>query len=155
MNRILFILFKVLIITVSCSSLKSLNHQDMSAQGIEGHVYKVSGNRMPSPDRKLSPPAGVSTYLYIFPLTNLNQVSRIDGASLFSDIRTKMITKVQTDSNGYFKIDLQPGHYSLFTKKDNLYFSNLYDKDNNIAPVEVFAGKVTKVDFTIDYDAVY
>jgi hypothetical protein len=155
MIRILFILFKVLIITVSCSSLKPVNHLDMTAQGIEGHVYRVSGNRMPSPDRKLSPPTGVKTFLYIYALTNLNQVSRVDGSSLFFNIRTKMITKVETDSNGYFKVNLKPGHYSLFTKKDDHFFANLYDKDNNIAPVEVVAGKMTKVDFTIDYDAVY
>src|ERR1700693_2268545 len=155
MNKILFLLFRILIITGSCSSIKSATAQRMPQQGIEGYVYRISGNQMPSPDRKLSPPKGIKTTLYIFELTNLDQVTR-QGQSAFSySIKTKLVSKIQTDTNGYFKISTEPGHFSLFTKKDALFFANWFDKDNNIAPAEVIQGKMTKVEFTVDYDAVY
>ncbi len=127
----------------------------MPQQGIEGYVYKISGNQMPSPGAKPRPPKGIKTVLYIYQLTNLNQVQRQAQSAFYNSINTKFISKVETDSNGYFKINLAPDRYSLFAKKNELFFANWFDKDNNIAPVEVTPGKFSKVEFRIDYDAVY
>jgi hypothetical protein len=135
--------------------MKTTNAQNMLPQGIEGYIYRISGNQMPSPDAKPSSPKGMKTILYIYQLTNLNQVQRQAQSPFYFSIRTKFITKVETDSNGYFKINLAPGRYSLFTKKDELFFANWFDKDNNIAPTEVLPGKFVKVEFRVDYDAVY
>jgi hypothetical protein len=155
MTKILFLLFQTLMITVCCSSIKNKNPRKRLQQGIEGYVYRVSGNQMPSPDRKPSPPKGIKTTLYIFELTNLGQVTRQGQSAFYYSIKTKLVSKIQTDTNGYFKISTEPGRYSLFTKKDELFFANWFDKDNNIAPAEVLQGKMTKVEFTVDYDAVY
>jgi hypothetical protein len=155
MTKILFLLFQALMITVCCSSIKSKSLRKLPQQGIEGYVYRVSGNQMPSPDRKLSPPKGIKTTLYIFELTNLGQVIRQGQSAFYLSIKTKLISKIQTDTNGYFKISTEQGRYSLFTKKNELFFANWFDKDNNIAPAEVLQGKMTKVEFTVDYDAVY
>ena len=124
-------------------------------QGIEGYVVRISGNQMPSPDRKPSTPKGIKTTLYIFSLTNLNQVTKQGQSSFYSSIQTKLVRKIQTDSNGHFKVALPVGHYSLFVKKDTLFYANWFDADNNIAPVEVTAQKMTKVEFKFDYDASY
>ena len=127
----------------------------MQQQGIEGYVYKISGNQMPSPGAKSSPPKPIKAVLYIYQLTNLNQAQRKGQSAFYYSIKTKFIAKTETDSNGYFKINLEPGRYSLFTKKDELFFSNLFDKDNNISPVEVLPAKFSKVEFSVDYDAIY
>jgi hypothetical protein len=142
-------------ISVSCSSVKNSTPQRMPQQGIEGYVYRVSGNQMPSPDRKPVAPKGIKTTLYIYQLTNISQTIRQGQTAFYSSIKTKLISKIGTDSNGYFKISIGPGRYSLFTKKDELFFANWFDKDNNIAPAEVLPGKMTKIEFTVDYDAVY
>ena len=155
MTKILFSVFWILMINISFSSIKNATPQSMPQQGIEGYVYRVSGNQMPSPDRKLSPPKGIKTTLYIYQLTNISQVIRQGQSAFYSLIKTKLISKIETDANGYFKISIEPGRYSLFTKKDELFFANWFDKDNNIAPAEVHPGKMTKVEFTVDYDAVY
>jgi hypothetical protein len=133
----------------------SSNEQGGKGQGIEGHVYRISGNQMPSPDIKPSPLKGVRTTLYVYGLTNLSQVLRHDQGPFYESVQTRLIRKVETDSTGYFKIQLPVGRYSLFTKKGTLFFANWFDGNNNIAPVEVVAKKMTKVVFKIDYDASY
>jgi len=124
-------------------------------QGIEGYVYRISGNQMPSPDIKPTPPKGIKTALYIFDLTNISQTVRQGQSSFYLSVKTKLIKKVETDSTGYFKVKLPTGHYSLFTKKAELFYANWFDGNNNIAPVEVLPRKLSRVEFKIDYDAYY
>ncbi len=47
--------------------------------GLEGYIFRISGNRMPSPDAKLSPPKGIKAVLYIYELTSLSQVTKQGG----------------------------------------------------------------------------
>ncbi|HSZ87148.1 MAG TPA: hypothetical protein VK787_14040, partial [Puia sp.] len=145
----------VLLIIVCCSSFKIKDSTNKISQGIEGHVYFISGNQMPSPGRKPSSPKGIKTTLYIYQLTNINQVTRQGQSVFYSAVITKLITKVESDTTGYFKVQLEPGSYSLFTKKGALFYASIFDKDNNIAPVQVLAGKITKAEVRIDYDATY
>jgi hypothetical protein len=155
MNKILFYALGVLLIVVSCSSSKIKNSINKISQGIDGHVYFVSGNQMPSPNRKPSSPKGIKTTLYIYQLTNINQVTRQGQSVFYSAVNTKRITKIESDTTGYFKVQLEPGNYSIFTKKGALFYASIFDKDNNIAPVQVLAGKITKAEVRIDYDATY
>lgn len=122
-------------------------------QGIKGKVYHVSGNQMPSPDLPPAKPKGMQATLYVYELTNINQVSV--AGSFYKNISTRLVKEITTDEKGYFKAKLQPGVYSLFLKKDNLFYSNIFDDKNNIHPFEVKKGKWTKEDFKADYGAVY
>jgi hypothetical protein len=126
-----------------------------SSSGIKGRVLWVSGNHMPSPDRKAPPDKGIKTTLYIFELTNLSQVTRKGESAFYISIRTNLLKTVHTDTSGYFKVYLPPGHYSLFCKKGELYYANWFDSSNDIAPVQVTAQEMTQVTFKIDYDASY
>ena len=155
MNKILFYLSGVLLITTSCSSAQIKKSASKINQGIEGYIYYISGNQMPSPDKKSSPPKGIKTTLYIYQLTNINQVTRQGQSPFYSFVKTKIIKKTESDSTGYFKVQLEPGKYSLFTKNGALFYANIFDNNNNIAPVEVIAGKITKVEIKIDYTATY
>jgi hypothetical protein len=124
-------------------------------QGIEGHVYRLSGNQMPSPDRKPNRGQGIATTLYIYELTNLHQVTRVGQSTFYSLIRSKLLKTIQSDSSGSFQVYLPEGQYSLFTKIHELFYANLFDAQGNIAPVQVFANQMTKVEFKIDFDASY
>jgi len=108
-------------------------------QGIKGHIYLVKGNQMPSPDRPMPAPAGMKTTLYIYELTNTSQAEKQDG--FYRTISTKLVKEVNSDENGYFKAKLKPGWYSLFVKKGDLFYSNIFDDKNNIHPVEVKKGE--------------
>ena len=124
-------------------------------QGIEGHIYRISGNQMPSPDVKPTPPQGVKTILYVFDLTNLTQVNRQGASTFYTSVGTRLVKKAETDSSGYFKISLPPGNYSLFVKIGSLYYANWFDGSDHIAPVHVKPGEFAQVTFKMDYDASY
>lgn len=141
------------VICLSLFSFRPLQQEFCRRQGLKGHVYLVRGNQMPSPDRPSSQPPGMKTTLYIYELTNLSQVSR-DGA-FYKSISTRLIKEVKTDQNGYFKIKLPPGQYSLFVKKDDLFYSSVFDDKNNIHPVEVRKGEWKEENFQANWGAVY
>ena len=93
--------------------------------------------------------------LYIYRLTNINEVSREGNSPFYRSISTEPVKQVQTDENGYFKIKLKPGFYSLFVKKGELFYSSQFDEKNNIHPIEVKKGNTTEVVFRTNYDALY
>ena len=122
-------------------------------QGIEGTVFRTGGNRMPAPDRKPSVPKnGVRATIYIYELTNISQVDRIGQQPYYQAIHTRLIRQVDTDEKGHFKVMLPAGQYSLFTKKGDLFYATRRDEKNNLAPVEVLPGKITKVDGNVESD---
>ncbi|MBL7739162.1 MAG: hypothetical protein JNK14_08075 [Chitinophagaceae bacterium] len=123
-------------------------------QGIKGHVYLVKGNQMPSPDVPPSPGRGFATTLYIYELTHNSQTTIQNGA-FYTSVATKLVKEIQTAEDGSFKVKLKPGKYSLFVKKGDLFYSNVFDGNNNIHPVEVKKGEWAEEDFKADYDAVY
>jgi hypothetical protein len=136
-----------------------LQSAGMRAQnsGIEGKVYQLSGNRMPSPPRhpgdtiRRSPEGpGVKGTVCVFELTNDSQVSRQGTSPWCEAVHTRLIRQVDTDDKGNFKIQLPPGTYSVFTKKDNLFYAGRRDEQNNIAPVKVLPGKMTRVDCSVE-----
>jgi hypothetical protein len=145
----------ILQLAISLTVLLTAGYGQNKKTGIEGYIFRISGNRMPSPDVKLSPPKGVKAVLYIYQLTNLSQVTKVGESAFYSDINTKLVQSITSDDSGYFFASLPPGEYSLFTKKDALFFANNFDGDNHIAPVKVQPHKVTQVNVNIDYDAVY
>jgi hypothetical protein len=112
-NLVIFILF--------CVGMLNSSFIFCKRQGIEGRVLLVTGNQMPSPDRPLSPGKGIKTTVYIYELTNTSQVSRVDHSAFYSSINSKLVKKVETKENGYFKVKLSPGRYSLFLQKDTLF----------------------------------
>jgi len=124
-------------------------------QGIEGQILEISGNQMPSPSIKPSAPKGIRTMLYIFELTTLDQVTRQANTPFYSAVSTRLVQTAWSDTAGYFKVQLKAGRYSLFTRNGRLYYANLFDGENHIAPVEVYAGKMTKTVVKIDALAHY
>ena len=126
-------------------------------QGIEGVARRITGNRMPSPKYHPGPPAGTQATICVFELTNQDQVTNSGGAGLYSAVHTTLVRQTDTDDSGHFLIPLPPGTYSVFTKKGRLFYATRRDDKNNIAPVEVLPGKMTRVDCNVESDhaAVY
>jgi len=128
-------------------------------QGIKGHVYLIKGNQMPSPDIKPAPAKGYSTTICVYELTNINQVKRAVNSPFYSSIQTKLIKEIKSNKDGFFKVALKKGEYSLFVKvvikKDTFFYANRLDGRSNLFPVNVENCKYTEVEFKADYDAVY
>jgi hypothetical protein len=123
--------------------------------GIQGFVYEVKGNQMPSPDEKRAPPKGIRTDVYIYELTNSGQTQAGLHPGFYKSISSKLIKQVSTDNKGFFKVKLPPGKYSLFTKVDSVFYANIFDEHNNIYPVEVQKKKMTEVVIRQDFNAAY
>ncbi len=140
-------------------------------QGIEGTARSISGNQMPSPRRRPgqqrdpsenwhpSDPgtrqtAGrpTATTICVFRLANQTQAAGAGRAGLYRSVQTPLVQEADTDDSGRFRILLPPGTYSVFTKKGALFYATRRDEKNNIAPVEVLPGKMTRVDCSVASD---
>ncbi len=156
--RCLFML-KLMFILVFAACSHSLHPASAAAgsgsgeQGIEGTVFSAGGNQMPAPGMKRSAPKdGIRAVIYVFELTGINQADRASGGGYYTTIHTRMVQQADTDDKGHFKILLPAGHYSIFTKKGDLFYASRMDEKNNIAPVEVLPGIFTKVDCRVESD---
>ena len=100
--------------------------------------------------------AGVKATVCIFPLTSDSQVVRpagVGGSSpYYQAVLTHLIRQVDTDDKGYFQVVLPPGTYSVFTKKGDLFYATQRDEMNNIAPVKVLPGKITRIQCSVESD---
>jgi hypothetical protein len=145
------IMLKLLLIgLLGCTSHVQRSPGD---QGIEGIVFSAGGNLMPAPNRKPSPPRdGIRATIYIYELTNISQVDRVGQAPYYKAIHTRLIQQADTDDKGHFKVLLPAGRYSIFTKKGDLFYASRRDEKNNIAPVAVLTGKITKVECSVESD---
>jgi hypothetical protein len=121
-------------------------------QGIEGTARRISGNHMPSPKYKPGPPPGVRSTICVFRLTSQTQVTGAGKTGLYRSVRTPLVQQADTDDSGHFRILLPPGTYSVFTKKGSLFYATRRDEKNNIAPVEVLPGKITRVECSVESD---
>ena len=141
--------------TTSVKTAQVQQSQATIKQGITGRILWEAGNQMPSPD---APPTeskrGVERTVYIYELTNANQVTTQDGV-FHTNIQTNLVSQVVTDANGNFSVALEPGKYSLFTKEEKGLYANLFDGGMNIFPVEVKEGQVSTIEFLINYQASY
>jgi len=155
MSKNIFIIFFVLLTIIACTSVKTQNTALKTEQGIDGYVYKTSGNLMPMPGKAAAKPTGIASTIFIYEMTNIKDVVRIDNSPWYSSIHKKLITTTQSDSTGHFNLQLPVGDYSLFTKTGQLFYANLFDSENNIAAVKVEAGKLTKTVIKVDAGATY
>lgn len=132
--------------------------RDQSA-GIEGQVFWVEGNQMPqlseNKKQEAAEQAGKPTKrtLRIHELTHINQANL--GDYLFGDIETPLVKEVETNEEGYFKVELPPGRYSIFTVEEKGYFANVFDLDSYIHPVTIEKSGWNRIKILIDYQATY
>jgi hypothetical protein len=130
-----------------------INLTVIAQQGIKGQLYLVTGNQMPSPDRKPVPGKGVVREIYIYKLTNMTEVEQEDG--FYKKVHTQFVKSQFSKADGTFKIKLPPGRYSLFVKENMGLHANLFDSENNISPFTIERKVYTRMTVTINYAATY
>lgn len=147
-NSLIFLL----LICTSCAVLKQ------GTQGIEGQVTWLEGNQMPKiSDEKTEEtnPDGtpIQRVILVYPLTNLEDAKMENG--LFQSIATDPILEIETNAEGKFSIELDPGNYSIFTQEEDGIFANSFDVEGNIQPVTIKSGKWQTLNIKINYKAYY
>jgi hypothetical protein len=162
-NKILF-LFSLSLILLSCSdnSVGTIYPPDnfnkvTISQGVWGNVWFWEGNFMPSTDNssngKIIP---VIREIYVYEATRFDSVEKDSSNYVFiRSIYSNLITKVNSDKDGFFQVTLPVGRYSFFVKEDSLFFANESDGDGYLMSAEVNENKVTKRQIDINYKAAY
>lgn len=152
MKKNLFFAIPLLVSIAACSSVKS-TRSSVIVQGITGTVTEFTGNAMPHKDAPRAAGKGIYSEIYVYEKTNISQVIRQGDAPLYTSVSTKQVASVKTDSSGHFIVALPVGSYSVFVKRGSLFYANRFDAANNIAPVQVEEGKLTRADVSVTLNA--
>lgn len=123
-------------------------------QGIQGQVLEQKGNKMPQKARALSKGEGYATQVYIFEPTTIQSAEQLSG-SIFKLPSTHLIGVYTTDSIGQFRVQLNPGKYSVFAKYLNGYYAASFNQLNELGIVQVLPGTYTAIDVIISAKASY
>ena len=108
---------------------------------------------MPSPGQKFSQGQPVKRKIFIYELTTREQATA--NGTLYTNIKTNLIAQTQSDTTGYYAVNVPPGKYSVFIEEKGGLFASIFDGDGNINPVEVKPGIITKTDIIINNKAFY
>lgn len=124
---------------------------------IKGRVVRESGNQMPSPDLPPAEPKGYNSTVYFFEPFKpqySNMSSSLNG--VFKEIRTKEIARVKTDVEGFFRIKLFPGNYSVVTAMDSVrFYGAVQDGEGFVNRYSFKKGQRYNLQLKANWDAVY
>ena len=148
MAKMITIMMILSIVNAACHPHKVQIAVTLPKQGIVGTVLQLTGNRMPAKNAKPSKPKAISTTVYVYEKTNISQTTRLGSGATYTAIHTHQVASVITDSLGKFMFLLPVGSYSLFIQKQNGYYANSFDANNNINVVVVEKDKLTAVTIT-------
>ena len=124
------------------------------SEGIQGYIYKVSGNQMPMKGKPgKAKGKSIVSELWIYKATTLQQAQ--GSMPLFSKINTLLAVKVKSDSTGYYQAALPAGVYSVFVKEGDQLFAAETDGQGILNPAVVTAGKITSRNITLTTGALY
>jgi hypothetical protein len=151
MKQVLFCVFIVLLISVSCKTQKVSTVQS----GIEGTVTEETGNQMPMVGGSAGAPKAFKTTVYIYDSTNISKAKQVGTSPLFLSVNTRLVQKLDTDEAGRFSAALPAGTYSVFVLKGGAFFANQFDQKNNIGICRVEVGKQTHIQIKVNTDATY
>jgi hypothetical protein len=126
-------------------------------QGVYGTVFFTEGNCMPGSvgstfSCRTCP---VVRKVQIYEYTTFSDVTPLSpGSTFFTKVNTKLIREVQTDANGFFEVNLQPGSYSMMVVENGLFYANRSDGQGGIQPISITTGKQNAT-FDINYKAAF
>ncbi len=144
-THLLFIFLSML-----CINLKPVQKLK---QGICGTILLKQGNQMPGPGRVLSSGQPVIREVWVYQLTNISETKT--SGTVFTGIKTVLVSKTCSNAKGYFELALPVGRYSVFVMEKEGLYANYFDGKGSINPVEVLKDSLTKRDILITNKAVF
>ena len=147
-------LLAIAVLTIIACTMQKTNLGKPIKQGIEGHIYLVTGNQMPMKGKPIQRHGkGIVREVWIYKATTMQQAE--GQTPLFTKINTSLAAKVKSDSTGHYQAALPAGLYSVFVKEGNQYFASESDGTGTLNPAEVLTAKVTTRNITVNHDAAY
>lgn len=142
---------------VNLEELYEFNRNKVSiSQGISGTLITMEGNCMPmigegnseSSCRAFPVMRKIQIYDYTLP-------SDVEGyGPQYEAVSTSLIGETESDKDGFFQFQIEPGKYSIFIIEKGKYYANEGAGDGGINPVLISNDSVTIRNLKIDY-AVY
>ena len=151
---------KLLLFSVVLMILSDCVSQNLRTgkQGILGEIRWIEGNVMPTAEDTsyINKTEGepVKRVIYIYKAIKRDEAKPYDGV-FYTDIKTELIRKIKSNTQGKFQVSLPPGKYSLFVKEKGGLFANTFDGENYINPVTVQPEKFTEIQILVNYRAFY
>jgi hypothetical protein len=124
---------------------------DPIVQGVKGLVTVLSGNQMPRIGAPPAVPQPYPTTVFFYEPTDITRTLQWNQGPLFTNIYTKLIATVDTDSTGAFTAKLPVGTYSVFVQAGQQFYANNFDIRNNINLVTVDKGKLAEMNIVVNY----
>lgn len=126
-------------------------------QGVYGIVHFTQGNCMPTIDRTPTDcqTCPVKRKVRIYAYTRLaDAIVDPMQSGFFTSFSTRLITEVESDANGFFQVNLQPGTYTMVVVENGKLYAKNGDGSGGINPFTVDAG-IKQVDISITYKATF
>lgn len=124
-------------------------------QGVEGRVIVQNKHYMPLRNPKIKDniiqEKGIKSEIIVFKKINLQDVQHVQkNGTFFATIPYKIIKKMVSDSNGFFKSYLPAGEYSLLLKKGDGYYCNEYNYDTTLKQtflhvLKIYPNKISNI----------
>jgi hypothetical protein len=115
-------------VDIGCGMGVCCKKTDQKQYLLYGYVDLKEGNCMPPIDPSRCTTKRIITQIAVFPKTNIDQVVNNYYRPVIGPI--KMAVSNADDIEGYYKINLEPGAYSIFakdSKENNDFYCNSFD----------------------------
>lgn len=145
-----YLIPSAIIFLFACSGLKRASQ---AKQGLEGYIYLLRGNQMPSPGKPVNKGRAVPRDIYIYEPTTIGQTTGRSPA--FESVKTKLIARAKSDSLGHFFVNLPAGNYSIFVKEGAYLFAAENDGAGVLNPVQINTNIITQKNLTINLNSVF
>jgi len=124
--------------------------------GIWGTVSSMEGNCMPmiGPGPSACSHCPVKRTVKIYELATYHQATPQDLHGFYTSINTPLVKELETDSQGFYQIDLAPGRYTVVIVENNKLYTFGFNSDGSLSPVH-FEGGLLKTDLSMMYKAAF
>ncbi len=136
-----------------CAAVKD-HASKKTIEGIRGYIFEQQGSAMPLKGKTSSKGVAISTIIYVFEPTQINQVEGLNGP-ICSKVNTRLLDSATSDREGNYFMALKPGKYTLLVKYESGYFVPFFSGMNELAIIQIQPNRVSDLDIIVNAKASY
>lgn len=125
--------------------------------GVWGTVSNMEGDFMPMvpPCNSCGHHCPVQRTVKIYEYTLFSEgVTSEPFSGFYDSLKTSLIAQVDTDADGFFQINIPPGHYSMMVVENGKLYANLMDEDGGINPFTL-STRIVNLNIVMTYQATF
>ncbi len=125
--------------------------------GIWGTVTSTEGDCMPAvqPSNSTCKIYPVKRTIKIYQYTTLSQATPSGNSPVFFDsFSTQLVAEVESDANGFYELNIPPGHYTGVIVENGKLYANGGDGQGGINPI-TYSGGRQNVNLSMTYKAAF